>query len=193
MSIIIALKQDGVVYMGADTRRSRGTFIGTIKATQDMKIHQISNQILLGGVGKVANIQVMTENARAWFDTKGKALTKKFIVTEVVPRYYNQLKALDLLRKNKDDSLSADCDICVTDGDKIFLIDNDFVVTELNEYLAIGCTDYIAYAHLRNKGDLSPNDAILRALRGSVFRDDGVGAPYILINTRDMIMQEVEE
>jgi hypothetical protein len=41
--------------------------------------------------------------------------------------------------------------------------------------------------------DYSPNEMILKALRTSSYRNDGVGAPYILINTRDNEFEVVEE
>ena len=38
MSIVIAYKRDGVVYMGADTKRSQGNWARTIETVNDMKI-----------------------------------------------------------------------------------------------------------------------------------------------------------
>ena len=194
MSIVIAYKKDNVVYMGADTKRSRGLFTTTIEAENDMKIHRIGENMLIGAVGTVSNIQTMVDNREEWFDTKGKPLTKKFIVENVIPKFYSTLRKECKIEIEKGKSPIAKCCFCVTDGKKIFHISDYFMVTELNDFCAIGCTENIAYAYIRNaKKDDSVRDVILAALRGSVYRDDGVGAPYIFIDTKDFEFTSVEK
>lgn len=194
MSIVIAYKKDNVVYMGADTKRSQGNWARTIETVNDMKIHKIGENMLIGAVGTLSNIQTLINNREEWFDTKGKPLTKKFIVQNVIPKFFHTLKREEKITIEEGKSPKAKCCFCITDGKKIFHIDDFFVVTELSDFCAIGCTEYIAYAYIRNanKND-NVKDIILSALRGSVYRDDGVGAPYIFIDTDKFEFSIVEK
>ena len=194
MSLIVAIKKDGVVYLGADTRTTRGERIRTNLATEDLKIHRMGS-CLVGAAGTVANIQLMTGHPE-WFDLNGKPLTKRFIVQKVLPKYYDLVKAMDKLEveEQNSDSPKCGCTFLVTDGKKLFEIDDDFEVIELSRYGAIGCTERLALTFLINAIDeYSPNEMILKALRTSAYRNDGVGAPYILINTAEGTFEVVEE
>ncbi|MBR2025051.1 MAG: hypothetical protein IKA02_04525 [Clostridia bacterium] len=194
MSIVIAYKKGDTVYMGADTKRSQGEFTTTIESKNEMKINKIGNEMLIGSVGAVANIQTMLDNREMWFNTKGKQLTKKFIVENVIPKFFIALKNEGKMKVEKGKSPIANSCFCVTDGKKIYLINDNFTVTEINDFCAIGCTCDIAYAYLRNaKSDKEPNDIILSALRGSVYRHDGVGAPYLFIDTEKFEYTDVEK
>ena len=78
MSLVVAIKKDDVVYLGADTRTTRGERVRSNLAEEDLKIHRMGS-CLVGAAGTVANIQLMT-NHPEWFELKGKPLTKKFLV-----------------------------------------------------------------------------------------------------------------
>ena len=194
MSLIVAVKKDGVVYLGADTRTTRGERIRSNLATEDLKIHRMGS-CFIGAAGTVANIQLMTSHPE-WFELYGKPLTKKFIVQNVLPRYYDLVKEMEKLEmeEQKNDSPKCGCSFIVTDGSKIFVIDDDFEVIEMSRYAQVGCTERTALTLMLNAiDDYSPSEMILKALRISAYRNDGVGAPYILINTKDNKFETVEE
>ena len=193
MSVVIAYKKGDTVYMGADSKRSKGEFTSALDPKYDTKIYKINGGMLIGAVGTVGCIQTMVDNRNEWFDTKGKPLTKKFIVQNVIPKFYESLKKENKIKNDKDKPPISKCCFCVTDGKKMFHIDDDFTVIERSDYFAIGCTDYIAYAHIRYTKKEEPNEIILDALRGSVYRNDGVGKPYILIDTENFKITEVKE
>jgi ATP-dependent protease HslVU (ClpYQ) peptidase subunit len=193
MSLVVAIKKDDVVYLGADTRTTRGKRVRSNLAEEDLKIHRMGS-CFVGAAGAVANIQLMT-NHPEWFALKGKPLTKRFIVQNVLPKYYDLVKEMDKLELEEQNSNfpKCGCTFLVTDGKKIFQIDDDFEVKELSKYGQIGCTECIALTFFLNAPEeCEPNELILKALRTSSYRDDGVGAPYILINTRDNEFEVVE-
>ena len=194
MSLVVAIKKDGVVYLGADTRTTRGERVLSNLAEEDLKIHRMGS-CYVGAAGSVDNIQLMT-NHPEWFELKGKSLTKKFLVQSVLPKYFDLVKEMDkfVVEERNSNSPRCGCTFLVTDGNKLFEIDYDFEVNELSKYGQIGCTERIAYTFMLNAfDDYSPNEMILKALRTSSYRNDGVGAPYILINTRDNEFEVVEE
>lgn len=193
MSLVVAIKHDGVVYLGADTRTTRGERVRSTLAEDDLKIHRLGD-CLVGGAGSVASIQIMTTHPE-WFDLGGKPLTKRFIVQRIIPKYYELAKELEKLENVDSDSdePKCGCSFLITDGERLFRVDSDFEVAELSRYGHIGCTAYIALTFLLNMpADAPPEDIILKALRNSAYRNDGVGAPYVLINSKDRIFNIVE-
>jgi ATP-dependent protease HslVU (ClpYQ) peptidase subunit len=194
MSLIVAIKKDGVVYLGADTRATRGERVCSNLAQTDLKIQRLGS-CYVGTAGNVANIQLMTSRPE-WFELKGKPLTKRFLVQNVLPKYYDQVKEMDKLEIGEQNSNSpkCGCSFLVTDGQRLFEIDDDFEVFELSKYGQIGCTSRIALTFLFNAPqEYVPNEMILKILRTSAHRNDGVGAPYILVNTKDNQFEVVEE
>lgn len=194
MSLVVAIKKDDVVYLGADTRATKGERISSHLAEENLKIRRMGS-CFVGMSGNVASIQLMT-NHPEWFELKAKPLTKKFLVQKVIPKYYDLVKEMDKLEVDEQAGVSpkCGCTFLVTDGNKLFEIDDDFEVIELSKYGQIGCTERIALTFLLNAlDDYSPNEMILKALRTSAYRNDGVGAPYILINTGDKKFEVVEE
>ena len=193
MSLVVAIKRDGVVYLGADTRTTRGERVRANLAEEDLKLHRMGSCIV-GAAGTVSNIQVLT-NHPEWFELNGKPLTKKFLVKNVIPKFFTLLGEMGKLEidENGNEPPNALCSFLFTDGESLFAMDNDFEVIELSTYGQVGCTEYMALSMFLNALDEhSPNDIILKALRTSAYRNDGVGAPYVLINTRDREFEIVE-
>ena len=194
MSLIVAIKKDGIVYMGADTRTTCADRYILNFVEDEMKIHRMGD-CLVGAAGNVANIQHMSSHPE-WFDLGGKPLTKKHIVQNVIPEFYDALNADDKLEKKDKESSrpKSRCSFLITDGVGLFMINDVFEVIELLRYGAIGCTKITATTNMLSMSDdSSPNEIILRALRMSARFDGGVGAPYFLINTREKEFQLVEE
>ena len=65
---------------------------------------------------------------------------------------------------------------------------------EEGDFSSIGCTQNIAYACFSHADPAAtPREMVLKALRASVNRSIGVGAPYVLVNTRDNEFEIVED
>jgi ATP-dependent protease HslVU (ClpYQ) peptidase subunit len=194
MSLVVAIKKDGVVYMGADTRCTRGERKTTNLAKINLKIKRVGD-CYVGSAGKVAILQRFTENSE-WFNLEGKELTKRFLVQNVVSRYYDIVKDMEKPNDNGQEKENPhfDCGFIVTDGKRIFTVDSDLEVNEQSSWAAIGCTEMMAYACFMGAAhNEEPNETILKSLRVSTRRNDGVGAPFILVNTLDNEIEIVEE
>ena len=194
MSIVVALKKDGVVYLGADTRTSCGNEVYAQLLPADFKIHRLGS-CYVGSTGKVAALQFLKIHPE-WFELDGEPLTKRYLVREVVPKYYALLREQGLIAPPSESKKEADSEssFLVTDGGHVFRIRSDFAVIEEGDFSAIGCTLNIAYACFLNADpDAAPRELVLTALRASVNRSIGVGAPYVLVNTRDNDFEIVED
>ena len=113
-----------------------------------------------------------------------------------MPKYYALLREQGLIASPRESGEDADSEstFLVTDGLRIFKIKSDFTVIDEGDFAAIGCTRDIAYMSFWH-ADLTtaPRDLILTALRASVDRNIGVGAPYVLVNTKDNEFEIVED
>ena len=179
MSVIVAIKENGVVYMGADTqttsvRRKRN---GLNEAA--FKIVRFENGMLVGFCGKVVAKQTIISMKNVFFlDEEGK-LDKRHIVKEIVPKLIDNI---GLIGDEKSGTLNVS--IMLAYKDKLYRITSNLDVLKLNEYGVIGSG--LNYAHwcTIEKGDLSVRERILRALVASAKRTETVGGPYILIDTQ---------
>ena len=194
MSLIIAIKKDGVVYLGADTRTTIGDRIYPTLTPDNLKIKRVGS-CFIGSAGVVSSIQLMTEHPE-WFELNGEPLTKRFIVQNIIPKYYDLAKNANKLETDEKygNSPKSECAFIVTDGKRIFEIDDDFEVCEQSEYAVIGCVNHMMQYVLRDlPSDSVPRETILKLLRMASHRHSGVGAPYVLIDTKENKLEMVEE
>ena len=194
MSIIVAVKKDGAVYLGADTRTTCGEGIETHLLPSHFKIHRLGS-CYVGATGRVGTLQILKIHPE-WFELDGEPLTKRYLVREVVPKYYALLREQGLIAPPSESKKEADSEssFLVTDGVRVFRIRTDFSVIEEGDFSAIGCTRTIAHACFSHADPtVTPREQVLKALRASVKRSIGVGAPYVLVNTRDNDFEIVED
>ena len=193
MSLIVAIKRDGVVYFGADTRTTRGDSFSSHLYPDDRKVVKVGS-CFVAACGIVSNIRIMTSHPE-WFELDGRPLTKKHIVTRIIPEYYELIKDRGHFDKGErnEGAPNSECCFLISDGDRLFKVFDDFEVAELNEIGFIGCTDSLArtVADLMGK-DADPEEVILKCQRLSAMVDEGVGPPYVLVNTRDKNFKIVE-
>jgi ATP-dependent protease HslVU (ClpYQ) peptidase subunit len=193
MSLILAIKKGEAVYLATDSRISNSDHIHSTDSEGDFKIQRLGS-CYVGAAGTVASIQLMMGHPE-WFELNGKPLTKKYLVQNVVPKYYDALDKVGLLdrEESNEHSPKSKSYFIVTDGVGIFKIDSDFEVMSFSRCVAVGCTEELADAVFIHLGeDFEPNELMLDILRSSAKRNNGVGAPYHLVNTRDNRFETVE-
>lgn len=194
MSLIVAVKSKKKILMGCDSRVTCGTELKLIKEGDEEKIVKLGN-VYLGAAGVVSEIQILKSNP-GWFDTGGKPLTKKFLVLNVIPRFYDTL-VKERKFDTKDDTMdepTCSSRFIVSDGKRAFLISKDLSVQEINERSIIGCGCYFATPIIDNalKNNKDAREAILEVLRKTAKRYSGVDAPYILIDTTDVTYERID-
>ena len=194
MSIVVAVKKDGVVYLGADTRTTCGDSIETHLLPSHFKIRRLGS-CYVGSTGTVAILQLLKIHPE-WFELGGEPLTKRYLVREVVPTYYSLLREQGLIASPSESKevVNIESSFLITDGLRVFRIRSDFTVVEEGDFSAIGCTRHIAYACFSHADSAAtPRELTLAALRASATRNTGVGAPYVLVDTRDNQFEIVED
>ena len=181
--------------MGADTQTSRGdrdkiTSLGE----NNLKITRMPHGILLGHAGAVRVTQILACH-KDWFEELGdEPLTKRFLVMRIIPRYYRELKERDLLDA-EDSTVQYGGGFIVAQGDRIFVLNGDFSVDEVPSFVSIGCGQDAAnlVRQTRAKDGAFEREETLLALRLSASVDRAVGAPFVLIDTKDLQFEYVKE
>ena len=187
MSVVVAIKSDGVVYMGCDTQTTRGKDNENRLQEADFKINKLSNGMLIGCCGMVAAEQSVRFD-ESIFDFQGDSLTKKDIVNNIIPRIKSKLKnaALD---DNKDEEMPVS--FTIAHKDKLFVILTDFLVLGIEDYCAEGSGLFCACASLADK-NLPIRERLLAAMRASAKYCASVGKPFVLVDTKKLQYEIVE-
>lgn len=148
MSIVVAIKYNNGVVIGADTQV---TFSNT-KHNSFKKIYKSKySNTAWGGVGKARDIDLISCNVDDLLDypdiLEKVKLDKKYVVNQIV------IKIFDILMKYNrayriDNIVDIDSRFIITDSDKIFEICTDGAVVEYDKFCAIGCGSQLAQGYL---------------------------------------------
>lgn len=191
MSLVVAFKKDGVVYMGADTQSTCDTAISRALNESGFKITRLSNGMLVGICGRVKGHQKIIAQ-KHWFDIpEGETLSKRYIVKNIIPELSMLMKDLNEDRNARNSSMELS--VLIARQDKMFVISHDYEVYECETYAAIGAGyDYSKYSLSQIGENDDINEGLLKALRAGAYFDSSVSAPYILIDTKDKEYKIVE-
>ena len=194
MSIIIAYKRKDTIYMGTDTRVLVAGEKTNELCESGLKIQKLDNGILLGVTGENQERQTIIAYSDIFtLDKKGE-LTKKHIIKEIVPKLYNMLVEEKLLRADEDDGIPyMRSMLLLAYRGTLYEICSNFLVLKYEDFQAIGLSSNMAHQILLNaKENDNVNDTILKALKYSAKYYYTIGAPYVLIDTKDLKYTIVE-
>ena len=112
MSVVVAIKKDGIVYMGADSQVSRGGTRMTLSNPNNYKIWSLCDvdRSLMGSVGSLRTnniIKVADNLVPETIDIKD-AVDFRFVVKSLVPHLMDELNEYSALSKDRDDMPNMD-------------------------------------------------------------------------------------
>lgn len=191
MSLVVAYKRDGIVYMGADTQTSLGSRIDRILNESGFKITKFPNGVLVGVCGRVKGHQLIKAQEK-WFNlAENVTIDKRYIVKNIIPELSVLMKDINDDKEARSSSMSVL--ILIAHYDKIFVITKYFEVFECDSYAAIGAgDDFAKYTLSQISATSDVNEGLLEALRAGAHFESTVSAPYVLINTKDQQYTIVE-
>lgn len=186
MSVIVAIKENGVVYMGADSQTSVGSRKITHLNEKFHKITKFKNGILVGFCGTVASKQnILAMNGLFTLNSDG-VLTKEHIVTQIIPKLVNEMGQI-----GDEKSGEIDVSMIIAHKDSLFKITSDLVVIKINGYTKSGAGGGFVDYSMRNT-QKTVRERILGALVCSARRCESVSGPYVLVNSRDKQFEIVD-
>lgn len=187
MSVIVAIKENGVVYMGADSQTTAGRRKYNQLNETAYKIARLNNGILVGFCGRVDAHQLILSMENVFtLDEQGE-LTKGHIVKEIVPKLVDKIEQI-----GNEERGSLDVSIMLAYKDKLYKITAGLDVIHLNENGSDGSGRNLANYFLFEMKNLSVKERILRALEESAKWNDSVSGPYVLIDTKNLEYEVVD-
>jgi len=122
MSVIVAIKENGVIYMGADSQTTAGRRKRNNLNETAYKVARLDNGILVGFCGRVAAHQTILSMKDVFtLDEQGE-LTKRHIVKEIVPKIVDKMEQI-----GDEESGSIDVGIMLAYFEDVLLTTNDLL------------------------------------------------------------------
>lgn len=187
MSILLAVKKNNTVYMATDTREIVSGDKRNNLCEASFKIQKQDNGMLVGITGDRFTRQTLFANSDVFTLNKKGKLTKKHIVTEIVPQIIDLLDAHGMLMQNEDGFIGMKARIILAYQESMFEICAGFLVIKYEDVQALGEASSGAEVVLFNsKPDDDVEERLIRALDVASKYCLTVGEPYLLINTKDL-------
>ena len=197
MSVVVAIKKDGVVYMGADSQVTRGGTRRSLSNPNNYKIWKVKgvDNCIMGHVGNLRDacvIRVMNDLVRE-IDIIHDDIDFEYVVCRIVPYIINELKENNYISTDVKFE-NMDSRFLFAYKDKLFLIPSDGSVIEIDDCVSIGSGECEAIGSLvTTVDDEDPMMRIVKAIKSSATHDIYVDYPIILTNTLDTSFKVINE
>ena len=186
MSVVVAIKENGKIMMGADSQCTKGGTRRSLSNPNNYKIWKVldSENCLLGHVGLVreANvIRVARDLVPEMAQIKDK-VDFSFVVKRLVPTMFEELEEYRVIKKG-DNPPEFDSSFLFAYKDKLFYISGNGTVIEIDDYCAIGSGECEAIGSLLSTEGESPDERIKKAIKASAANDIYVDYPIVITDT----------
>ena len=188
MSLVIAIKENGRVYMGADCRIKNEFCYKTLTNPSNFKIWKVKgvDNCLMGHSGRYRDACVIKciDNLVEPEAVLNDKVDFEYVVKNIVPRIQEELKNYGYLDSgnkfiNMEDKFIFVC------KNKIFEINCDGSVIEWDNFAIIGSGEAEAYGIVSSNVFESAERVIYNAIKAAASHDFYVGLPVVIMNTVD--------
>ena len=187
MSVVVAIKDGNKVFIGADSQVTKGGTRTTLKNPNNYKIWKVddSPNCLMAQVGNLrdANVVRLMSNIIDDYDEFYNRVNYRFVVKFLVPEIVKTLKEAGFLQTSDNFVDYMESSFLFAYKDKLFNINSDCSVIEVDDYVAIGSGSQEAIGSLLSTEGLSPKERIIKAIKSSATNDIYVDYPIILTDT----------
>lgn len=196
MSVVVAIKKDGKIYMGSDSQATLGGTRTTLKNPNNYKIWKVLgvDNCLMGSVGNLRDACVIKtmDNLVTEYNIYKKHISFDFVVNKIVP---DIIERLSKARYIKSDGVfdGMDSSFLFAFEDQLYEINNGGGVIEIEGYVAIGSGKNEAIGSLLSTEGLSPEERIIKAIKASAAHDLYVDYPIIMTSTDNSEFEIITE
>ncbi len=196
MSVVVAIKENGKVYLGCDSQVTKGWSRSTLKNPNNYKIWKVRgvDNCLMAHVGNVrdANVVRLINGLITDYDIYLNAVDYEFVVNEIVPTIISTLKKRKYIKDNDYFDLMGSSYLFAY-KDQLYVISSDGCVIEIDDYVAIGSGEDTAIGSLNSTIGEPPVSRIIKAIKSSATSDIYVDYPIILSDTNSTEFTVVTE
>ena len=196
MSVVVAIKENNKIYIGADSQVTKGGTRSTLKNPNNYKIWKVRgvDNCLMAHVGNVreANIVRLMDSVITSYDIYANRIDFEFVVKELVQRIFEELRRYGYL---KDDSYidEMDSSFIFAYKDQLYTINSDGCVIEVSDVASIGSGKNEAIGSLVSTESEPAKERIIKAIKASATNDIYVDYPIILIDTENTEFEIINE
>ena len=190
MSVVIAIKENGVTYMAADTQVSFGDSKRHLKSDSLQKIWAVADipHCIMGGVGLARDLNLIrycTSELIPEASVLKNEINVGTIMLNTVPAIFESIRNYTQLVTGCDKDIPINSEFVLAYKDKIFDIAPDGTVEEIEDYIAIGSGADAALGSLKHTIDEPIYDRLIKALDAAAESNLYVSEPYVYIDTKD--------
>lgn len=194
MSILIAYKQNNTVYMGTDTRIVDNDFKRKTDQPSMYRIQKLDNDMLLGISCPGNEGQVIIGNSDIFTLDKNGQLTRRHIVTEIIPKLLRLAQSENLMITEDEKFPFMKAIVVLAYKDTMYTIWSNFAVIKNEGFVTMGIPWSLTTATMANtKPTDDINKRIIRAMNIASKYSQNVGKPYILIDSQNLDYTIVKE
>lgn len=188
MSVVVAIKKDGVIYMGSDSQVTKGGTRTTLSNPNNYKIWKVNgtDNCIMGGVGTLRDMNII----RTSYDLVSEMADIKrdvdfgYVVRCLVPDMMRELGKYEVLIKDSEGIKIMDSEYLFAYHDKLFSIGTYGSVIEIDDFCAIGSGASEAIGSLLSTIDeKDPVKRIQDAIKSSAAHDIYVDYPIVITDT----------
>ena len=186
MSVVVAIKENGKITIGADSQCTRGGTRRTLSNPNNYKVWKVldAENCLIAHVGLVreANIiRVARDLVPEMAQLKDK-VDFSFVVKRLVPRMFEELEEYRVTKKS-DSPPEFESSFLFAYKDKLFYISGNGTVIEVDDYVAIGSGECEAIGSLLSTESEPCIERIKKAIKASAASDIYVDYPIVITDT----------
>ena len=190
MSVVIAIKENGVTYMAADTQISFGDSKRHLKSDSLQKVWAVTDtpHCIMGGVGLARDLNLIrycTSELIPEASVLKNEINVGTIMLNTVPVIFESIRNYTQLVTGCDKDIPISSEFVLAYKDKVFDIAPDGTVEEIEDYIAIGSGADAALGSLKHTIDEPIYDRLIKALDAAAESNLYVSEPYVYIDTKD--------
>ena len=190
MSVVIAIKENGVTYMAADTQISFGDSKRHLKSDSLQKVWAGTDtpHCIMGGVGLARDLNLIrycTSELIPEASVLKNEINVGTIMLNTVPVIFESIRNYTQLVTGCDKDIPISSEFVLAYKDKVFDIAPDGTVEEIEDYIAIGSGADAALGSLKHTIDEPIYDRLIKALDAAAESNLYVSEPYVYIDTKD--------
>lgn len=196
MSVVIAIKENGVTYMAADTQISFGDSKRHLKSDSLQKIWAVADtpNCIMGGVGLARDLNLIrycTSELIPEASVLKNEINVGTIMLNTVPVIFESIRNYTQLVTGCDKDIPINSEFVLAYKDKIFDIAPDGTVEEVEDYIAIGSGADAALGSLKHTTDEPVYDRLIKALDAAAESNLYVSEPYVCMDTEHCMLMDL--
>lgn len=195
MSVVVAIKKDGKVFIGADSQATKGGSRISLSNPNNYKIWKVKGveNCIMGAVGLVRDtcfIKVMNDLVRE-IDVLHDEIDYEYIINRIQPKIIDELLERKSIKQDNPYG-SLESKFIFAYKEKLFTIEYGAVI-EHDDFVSLGSGECEAIGSLLSTDEQEPRERIIKAIKASATSDIYVDYPIVITNTESTEFEVINE